>query len=551
MLSRWKQRLAQRIARSAHTLRTCHYCGSTSVLLPPYGDADALRVARSVPDDAPHVSTGTPARWFCSVCESWNHADAQGHPLDVWEREMWDASANPPSHAAAAEPLDRLPSNVFCRTCLTNQTLVTNILADYLPEETHPAYAERLHALPAYRRSLEHRYPLVCATCAHRVNERIRAIDARVQKQYLSTWVRRRASPASGPGNSASAAATYTRALARWKARRVLFYTVNATAALLAALAAHPRFWLVDMSASRAGSLLYPAALAAACVPVTWDPAWRAQEALRQRGTRSLVHGQGLRKVCAERLVQRLTRQALQAGSSALRLALVAMHVYAFVYDDGADAGDTGVLPETTSVAGMHVPLVPRTAVALAILLVLAGNVVYTCFGVQVEAERPLRLVSGPVAPRAEGQWIPDADAESGAQNGRAPQSGPRAEAGDPLAALSLGQSRAAVPLDELLEPRPTRTDEAMDVDSEYPPEPQGSRAHDFPLGPQRYFGPPATSGLEQAFGSAVTLDDGRRAAPAPPAPWAAWSAPLAAVVAAAALAAYWSAAQPAAPAVT
>ena len=87
-----------------------------------------------------------------------------------------------------------------------------------------------------------------------------------------------------------------------------------------------------------------------------------------------------------------------------------------------------------------------------------------------------------------------------------------------------------------------------MDVDSEYPPEPQGSRAHDFPLGPQRYFGPPATSGLEQAFGSAVTLDDGRRA---PPAPWAAWSAPLVAVVAAAALAAYWSAAQPAAPAVT
>ena len=74
----------------------------------------------------------------------------------------------------------------------------------------------------------------------------------------------------------------------------------------------------------------------------------------------------------------------------------------------------------------------------------------------------------------------------------------PRKEAlgTDPLAAMSLGATRAAPPLDTLLEPVPS-AGEAMDIEDDTPPT--------LRFGPQRF--PTAPSGLEDLFEERLALE--------------------------------------------
>lgn len=74
----------------------------------------------------------------------------------------------------------------------------------------------------------------------------------------------------------------------------------------------------------------------------------------------------------------------------------------------------------------------------------------------------------------------------------------PRKEAlgTDPLAAMSLGATRAAPPLDALLEPVPS-AGEAMDIEDDTPPT--------LHFGPQRF--PTAPSGLEDLFEERLALE--------------------------------------------
>ena len=116
--------------RGAPARATCHFCGCTSVLVPPYGKADV-----QMHPSAPHVSAGTRVRWYCSVCESWNHADEAGQIMDVWERPMWDARLNTRQFAQVPTSAPADAPAPFCRTCLANQTLVINLLANYLSDD--------------------------------------------------------------------------------------------------------------------------------------------------------------------------------------------------------------------------------------------------------------------------------------------------------------------------------------------------------------------------------------------------------------------------------
>lgn len=75
--------------------------------------------------------------------------------------------------------------DLFCDTCQRNQTLLTNILAEYLPDEDHPRYEEFVASYDAYKNELEERYPQVCQTCLPRVQQQIRNAGYAAKADHL------------------------------------------------------------------------------------------------------------------------------------------------------------------------------------------------------------------------------------------------------------------------------------------------------------------------------------------------------------------------------
>lgn len=247
---------------------TCHFCGESSVLAPPYG-ARPAHVSTGQ-----RISAGTPERWYCSVCLSWNVVSKNGEILDTWDREMWDESMNRPAQYRGTVPRDTL----FCNVCLTNQTLVANMLAEYLPDESDASYAERERSLDAYRRALEQRYPIVCDACAPKVEERLAAVDARVRHQLLGAWMEKNAQLRAGKAEAQ--AAQFLAELRAWRTRRVLWAVSTAAGGLAAAAEA------AGCRDSRVVALLV-----ASCVPIRWDPTWRKVAVLATRGVPVAVRG--------------------------------------------------------------------------------------------------------------------------------------------------------------------------------------------------------------------------------------------------------------------
>lgn len=96
---------------------------------------------------------------------------------------MWDASVNDVQYVSREK--DPYPASLFCRTCLANQTLVTNLLASYLPEEDEQLDDERMRAYPDYKRSLEERYPLACEACHARAMAHLQQRDQQIQRTSL------------------------------------------------------------------------------------------------------------------------------------------------------------------------------------------------------------------------------------------------------------------------------------------------------------------------------------------------------------------------------
>ncbi|WEW55425.1 hypothetical protein PRK78_000856 [Emydomyces testavorans] len=96
--------------------------------------------------------------------------------------------SRPPQYA---QPLSRPRSDrssdpsIFCSRCLKNQYLLTETLASYLPPPSHPEYEIYEASYPAYRKSLEERYPQVCENCEPRVIERIRQAGYAAKADHL------------------------------------------------------------------------------------------------------------------------------------------------------------------------------------------------------------------------------------------------------------------------------------------------------------------------------------------------------------------------------
>ena len=119
----------------------------------------------------------------CSETDS-QHQD--GEPTDP------PPAQTPPVNPRYARPIPRAPSPVstsdstlFCQTCLKNQALLTQNLANYLPAPSNPRYAEYEASYPEYRRQLEERYPQVCAHCEPRVRQKIHKAGYAAKADHL------------------------------------------------------------------------------------------------------------------------------------------------------------------------------------------------------------------------------------------------------------------------------------------------------------------------------------------------------------------------------
>lgn len=75
--------------------------------------------------------------------------------------------------------------SIFCQRCLNNQHLLVQSLANYLPPRADPRYNDFEANLPAYRKSLEERYPQVCEVCEPNVRDRIKQSGYMAKTDHL------------------------------------------------------------------------------------------------------------------------------------------------------------------------------------------------------------------------------------------------------------------------------------------------------------------------------------------------------------------------------
>lgn len=125
--------------------------------------------------------------------------------------------------------LEYTDNTLFCPTCLKNQHLLTQNLADYLPAPTDPRYSTFEASYPAYRESLEQRYPPVCEHCEPRVLERLRVTNYAAKADHMGRMAEntRAAPPRSSSGSG-------------WKTLMILFGAIGWWASLIAQV-----FWNV------------------------------------------------------------------------------------------------------------------------------------------------------------------------------------------------------------------------------------------------------------------------------------------------------------------
>jgi hypothetical protein len=139
----------------------CHFCGARSS----------------------HAKGSGIPNFQCTSCEAHNFLDAQGNIIDT----PYTAAASAERSHKPFESFTRDPASdparghqaqqVFCNTCLHNQQVYNESLANYLPDEDHPRYREYEAALPKWRKELEARYPQICVACAPRAQLKINRAD--------------------------------------------------------------------------------------------------------------------------------------------------------------------------------------------------------------------------------------------------------------------------------------------------------------------------------------------------------------------------------------
>lgn len=199
-------------------------------------------------------------------------------------------------------------SSVFCRTCQTNQTLLINLRAAYLPEPDDPSYATRIAQLPAYIASLQSRYPPVCPSCQPAVDAEIARKDEFARTRALANALKATSRPPSRIGTAATPVKSSRRSLRTWRIRGVL-WTISYCMAICGNIAGT---WncdivavaqripeiiflgLLDLSIPLPlGSLtpLLPLLIFASVTWTFWDPTYSLQQKSRSQGGKVRVGG--------------------------------------------------------------------------------------------------------------------------------------------------------------------------------------------------------------------------------------------------------------------
>ncbi|KAF2035513.1 hypothetical protein EK21DRAFT_53821 [Setomelanomma holmii] len=129
-----------------------------------------------------------PPKYHCRHCESVTYFDKLGNVTDpptqitaiTYSTNFQYIPSRSPS------PIMSAPAeSPFCTTCERNQALVQNLIAEYLPDEDDPKYAEYEAGYDDYRAELEQRYPQVCKDCEARVNDQIRSAGYAAKADHL------------------------------------------------------------------------------------------------------------------------------------------------------------------------------------------------------------------------------------------------------------------------------------------------------------------------------------------------------------------------------
>ncbi|WVQ70709.1 hypothetical protein IAR50_000231 [Cryptococcus sp. DSM 104548] len=163
----------------------CFFCLSTTILPSHLGAAPSSASGTGI------APVGTRWNWQCERCNCWNIRDASGEMISDLPA-MHNSNYNAGSFSLRAQPssshLPSMPSpatSPFCRSCLANQTLIINMLANYLPDDDDPTYPQLSAGLPAYVQSLHSRYPPVCPNCQPGVDVILQKAD---QKAQMEAW---------------------------------------------------------------------------------------------------------------------------------------------------------------------------------------------------------------------------------------------------------------------------------------------------------------------------------------------------------------------------
>lgn len=232
-------------------------------------------------------------------------------------------------HSSASPRRDRFLSSFdgvkLCDNCRSNQALVMSLLSSYLPpsEEvritsdiygcgTHwlaqdPEYKYRLDTYDEYKRTLEARYPPLCAACAILVEEEIRRKNSMARLNVLGRGLvnSKRTDRKRQVSASVDDRVQLNRELLWWKVRGVMFWCTLASAVAVDWIGMHspsvPERAMLKHVYTGATSHLshgYPACkrfylflLVLSPLWMAWDPTYAHMRRARLQGRRVNVHG--------------------------------------------------------------------------------------------------------------------------------------------------------------------------------------------------------------------------------------------------------------------
>ncbi|KAE8214105.1 hypothetical protein CF327_g2445 [Tilletia walkeri] len=279
---------------------TCHFCQSTSRIVPPSSSSSS---STTIIYDTP-ISHGNLDSWLCSACQCYNRTDAHEHGgLTSWEPAMSEPRMNthsfarrgvPPPSALMLQERQQQQEAPFCHTCLTNQALLMNMLANYLPDEHDPTYPTALENLPSYRASLLTRYPPVCNDCTPAVQQRLYNANTLAKQEAMRHFLARSRvrSTEKGKGREVDGAIGLDGGAwmeGVWWARGGAWVATNVFAAFVPLLVISS--WREDtidlVTSSRTISLAL-----ASLFWTAWNPRWRALRKIRRRRSDVRIVGQ-------------------------------------------------------------------------------------------------------------------------------------------------------------------------------------------------------------------------------------------------------------------